>query len=91
MSSSTRLHLIAAFVLLAALSFKVWMKVETIELGYKLAKQRELVVQYDMERRDLELQLSLLTRPDNLQALAAERLSLRPANMDQLVRIPAER
>lgn len=86
-SSSAKFHLVAAGILLVALSFKVWMKVETIELGYQLARERERIVQYDMEKRDLELQLSILTRPDNLRKLAEARLALKPLKLDQSLRI----
>lgn len=89
-TSSTRFHLIAACILLLALAFKVWMKVETTQLGYQLGKERERIVQYDMEKRDLELQLSIVLRPDNLRALAEKRLGLKPLQIDQSLRVLVE-
>lgn len=73
---SVRRQIYAVVTLLVVLAVKVWVQVETTELGYALATERQRTVEYDMERRDLELQLSVLYRPDTLAALAQERLGL---------------
>jgi hypothetical protein len=74
--SSWTFTLIASVILLAALSFRVWIKIESTEVGYLLAAEQQRAVEYDMERRDYELQLSLLLRPDNLIPVAKEKLAL---------------
>lgn len=79
--------LVAALILLAALSFRVWVKLEIIEAGYQLAEQRQLAVDYDMERRELELQRSVFIRPDQLAKAAESRLGLTSAGPGQLRRI----
>ena len=73
---SVRLQIIAASLLLLVLVGKVWIKIETTNLGYQLAEQRQRTIEYDMQRRELNLQLSVLMRPDNLERLAHERLGL---------------
>ena len=73
---SLRLQLAAASVLLLALVVKVWIKVETTQLGYQLAEARQQTVELDMERRELSLQLSVQMRPDNLSRMAHVKLGL---------------
>ncbi|MDC0358207.1 hypothetical protein OAO01_05265 [Oligoflexia bacterium] len=85
---SVRMQLFAAVFLLVSLAAKVWIKVETTQVGYELAQRRELAVQYDMQRRDLNLQLSILLRPDNLSKMAQERLGLVPLDPRQARKIP---
>ena len=70
--------LAACLLLFLALALKVAMKVQTTEVGYLLAQEQELAVVLDMERRDLELQRSVLLRPDRLEKAAYERLKLMP-------------
>lgn len=75
---SVRLQIVAAILLLLVLVCKVWIKIETTNLGYELAEQRQQTIEYDMQRRELTLQLSVLLRPDNLAQLAHDRLGLEP-------------
>lgn len=79
--------LFSAFFLLAALSFHVWIKIESTNTGYDLARERKKTVQYDAEKRDLELQLSLLKRNDSLERAATSRLGLRRVKSDQIRKI----
>jgi hypothetical protein len=81
------LTLFAAVVLLLALSFRVWTKLEATQIGYDLARQRQEAVRYDMERRELELQLSLLKRPDRLSEQAARQLGLQSWNPQQVKKL----
>ena len=74
--STWSLTLAASLLLLLALSFKIWIGIAGTSLGYELAEERERTVAYDMERRDCELQLSILLRPDNLTRRAREQLGL---------------
>lgn len=73
---STQLQIFVAVVLLFELIVKVWINVQTTDLGYQLAKAREQAVQYDMRKRELELELSMLMRPDNLEKAAGKKLGL---------------
>jgi hypothetical protein len=84
---SMRTQIIAALLLLAALCCKVWIKVESTNLGYDLAKERQKTIAMDMERRELELQLSVLLRADTLGRLAHTRLGLDPLNVKQARKI----
>ena len=80
---SIRLELAAGLLLALALVGKVWMKIESTDAGYQVARERQKTVQLDMERRDLELQLSVLLRRDNLSSMAQKRLGLSALNPKQ--------
>lgn len=82
-----RMQFVAALILLGALAFKIWVKIEATNLGYDLAAERKATVEYDLERRELELQLSVLTRSDSLAKKAREKLGLLELNPMQARRI----
>ncbi len=80
---SVRMQIIAAVLLLAALVARVWLKIESTDLGYQLARERQQTIAYDMERRELELQLSVLLRPDSLAKRAKKVLGLMPLDTNR--------
>ncbi|MCO6430905.1 MAG: hypothetical protein J5J00_08590 [Deltaproteobacteria bacterium] len=84
---SVRVQIIAALVLLVCLAFKVWLRIECTSLGYQIAKERQLTMDLDMQRRELELQISVVKRADNLADKAAVQLGLRPLDPRQARRI----
>jgi len=84
---STRMQLFAAVVLLSVLVVRVWSKLEATDLGYQLARERQLTVSLDMEKRELELQRSILVRPDSLARAARERVGLTDHRPNQTIRI----
>lgn len=82
-ASSFRLQIVATSCLLVALLCKVWIKIECTDLGYQVAREMQKTVAMDMERRELELQLSVLLRADNLTAAAQKRLGMGALNPKQ--------
>lgn len=80
---SYHLHVLTGLILLLALSAKVWVRNETTDVGYRLAQERTRMQVLDDERRERELQLSVLKRPDNLSRQAQKRLGLVPLNPRQ--------
>ena len=84
---SHRLQIIVALLLMMTLSFKVLVKVEITDLGYDMAKARQHSIELDMERRELELQLSVLQRPDTLAKVARERLGFQNLDPQQARKI----
>jgi len=52
------------------------MKLEATDYGYQIARERQRTVSLDMERRELELQVSVLLRPDSLAKAAHEKVGL---------------
>ena len=84
---SVRSQIVTGLCLLFVLALKVWVKIESIDLGYQLAREREISVSLDMERRELELQKSLLHRPDSLARMAREKLGLVALDPQQTERL----
>ncbi len=73
---SWRMKVLLCGSLLFALSFRIWLKIESTDLGYQLAHERAQSVELDMQRREKELELSLLLRPDNLSRRAHNEIGL---------------
>jgi hypothetical protein len=84
---SGKVQLVGAVVLLALLGVKVWAKLEATDLGYSLARERQKTVTLDMERRELELQRSVLMRPDSLSRAAREKVGLDENSLGQTLKI----
>jgi hypothetical protein len=73
---SAKAQVVAAVAILGVLGARVWAKLEATDLGYQLAQARQQTVELDMERRELELQRSVLMRPDSLAKSAREMVQL---------------
>ena len=80
-------QVIATSLLLVALIGKVWIKIECTDFGYRVAREMQKTVALDMQRRELELQLSVLLRADNLTSTAQKRLGMVPLNPKQARKI----
>jgi len=80
-------QMIAAGFLLLALSAKVWTKLQSTNLGYELAAQQQISLELDMQRRELELQRSVLGRSDMLAHRANQKLGLETLQPSQAVKL----
>jgi hypothetical protein len=74
---------LSCLFLFAILAVKVAIELRCTELSYVLAHQQKRTVAYEMERRELDLQLSILQRSDVL-AEQAEQLGLKPLKAEQI-------
>jgi hypothetical protein len=86
---SVRAQLVVGVLLLGALVVKVWMKIESTDLGYQLSRERERAQTLEMEIREYELQRSVLLRRDNLSRVAAEKLGLVALDPERARRVVA--
>jgi hypothetical protein len=84
---SGKVQLIGAVLLLSLLGVKVWAKLQATDLGYSLARERQKMVVLDMERRELELQRSVLMRPDSLAKSAREKVGLSEHKLGQTLKV----
>lgn len=84
---SVRVQVLAACALLMVLGARVWMKLEATDLGYQLARERSKTVELDMERRELELQRSVLLRPDSLSKSARQMAQLQEHSPRNTIRL----
>ena len=83
----TKLHLITLLLLVTSFSYKVWLKLEAVDVGYQIAESRKEMVALDIERQELELQYSVITRPDVLINEAQNKLELFAPAAFRIVRI----
>jgi cell division protein FtsL len=78
---------ILSFVLFAVLVFKVWVHMQARDLGYELAEARAISRDLDMQRREFELQRSVLVRPDYLASAAQNQLGMAALTSDRVRRV----
>lgn len=84
---SLRVQVVTALALLLVLGARVWVKLQATDVGYQLARERSRTVELDMERRELELQRSILLRPDSLNSAARKMASLEEHRAERTIRI----
>jgi hypothetical protein len=84
---SLRVQVAAAVALLLVLGARVWMKLEATDVGYQLASARSKTVELDMQRRELELQRSVLLRPDSLTISAQKMAHLEDHTSERSFRV----
>ncbi|MCB0337785.1 MAG: hypothetical protein KDD62_15820 [Bdellovibrionales bacterium] len=78
----------AGSLLFVILAIKVAFKLQATSLGYDLAQAQKETVELDTERRDAELQRSVLLQPAGLEERAVKSLVLMPYNSAKIIRIP---
>lgn len=84
---SVKMQVFAAVALLFVLGARVWTKLEATDLGYQLARERNKTIELDMERRELELQRSVLLRPDSLTRSAHSIGQLQQHSSERTLRV----
>lgn len=84
---SIKWHVVSSLFLLVAFGFKIWIQCGRTWIGYELAGAQDEMVKLDMERRELDLHLSVLLRRDNLEHSAMTRLGLKPLAQGQAVKV----
>jgi hypothetical protein len=84
---SLRAQVVTALVLLVVLAARVWVKLDATDVGYQLARERTKTIELDMQRRELELQRSVLLRPDSLKASARQMGRLEEHRPENTIRI----
>jgi hypothetical protein len=88
-SFCARLHLLTLALLIVSFTYKVFIKIEEVDLGYRIAEVRKDTVLLDMQRQEMELQYSVATRPDLIEQRARNKLDLMPSEPHQITRISA--
>lgn len=86
-ATAVRYQVAALGVLLAVLAFKVMIKIEETDLGYELSQARRHHSQILLDKQELQLQLSVITRPDIIRKEASARLGLRELQPQQVKRV----
>ena len=66
---------------------EVWLHLQVTEVGYQLSTLRRLVDRLASENGQLEVEWTTLRSPGSLDAVAKNRLGLRPPTQGQIVGI----
>ncbi|HXV83555.1 MAG TPA: cell division protein FtsL [Candidatus Binatia bacterium] len=66
----------------------VWLRLQVVHMGYVLATTSKLQNQLEQENQELKVELATLTSPDRLEAMARQRLGLRPPEKGQVIVLP---
>lgn len=80
-------QMIFVVFLALALMLKVFISNSVTQLGYRLSEVKKERIELDLQRRELELQLSVLLRPDQLAQRAKQKLGLTGLDPSQARRI----
>ncbi|MFP6663678.1 MAG: hypothetical protein VCC00_05715 [Deltaproteobacteria bacterium] len=84
----TRRTIAAAVAMILAGLFQVYTGLRVSELSYELSHAHEVQARLGREKQELRVALAAATAPDRLEALAKERLGLRPPAPGQVVMLP---
>jgi hypothetical protein len=77
----------SVMVIVASLFFMVFCKMELRRMGYSVLKLAHAERQMRDEERQAMIQLAKITRPERLQAVAQARLTLRHAEVGQIIQM----
>ena len=66
----------------------VWMRLQVVNQGYVLSATTKLHERLEQEQRELRVEHATLTSPERLEAMARQRLGLRPPEKGQVIVLP---
>jgi cell division protein FtsL len=79
---------IAALALVALVLVHVWLRLQVVHMGYALSSTARLQAQLEQEQRELKVELTSLSTPERLQAMARQRLGLASPEKGQVIVLP---
>ena len=82
-----KVKIIGCAMLATILVAKVWVRMQITSEGYRLADAQSKTVDLDMQKRELELKLSIMKRRDYLLSEAQTRLGLREPKRSEVWKI----
>ena len=81
-------HSLAILCLASVALLYVWLRLQVLNQGYALSTTTKLQQRLEQEQRELKLELATLTSPERLEAMARQRLGLRPPERGQVIVLP---
>jgi cell division protein FtsL len=81
-------HGIALLCLALVALLYVWLRLQVVNLGYALSATTKLQQRLEQEQRELRLEHATLTSPERIEAMARQRLGLRPPEKGQVIVLP---
>ena len=82
------LGLAVAAWLAVCLAAGAWVRLETIQTGYRISAQRRERAGLLEDRRKLQLELARLSALDRIEATATGKLGMRYPSADEVVKLP---
>lgn len=78
----------SALVLVGLVLVHVWLRLQVVHMGYALSSTARLQAQLEQEQRELKVELTSLSTPERLQAMARQRLGLAAPEKGQVIVLP---
>ena len=79
--------LLGAFLLVLCVA-RVWLRLETVNLGYELSSARQMQLRLEHERQELQVEIATLRDPARIAGIARRRLGMRDPEKGQVVVLP---
>src|SRR5437870_2370417 len=67
---------------------RVWLRLDTVNLGYELSSARQMQLRLEHERQELEVEIATLRDPARIADIARRRLGMRDPEKGQVVVLP---
>jgi cell division protein FtsL len=67
---------------------RVWLQLQTVDVGYELSAARQMQLRLEHERRELEVEMATLRDPARVADIARRRLGLVEPRKGQVVVLP---
>jgi cell division protein FtsL len=74
-------------VLVGLCMIQVWLRLQVTDVGYQLSAARQMQDRLAQQRRELEVELTMLSDRAHVAALAAKRLGMREPEKGQVVEL----
>src|SRR2546427_52715 len=79
--------LLSAFLLVLCVA-RVWLRLETVNLGYELSSARQMQLRLEHESQELQVEIATLRDPARIADIARRRLGMRDPEKGQVVVLP---
>ena len=74
-------------VLVGLCMVQVWLRLQVTDVGYQLSAARQMQERLEQQRRELEVELTMLSDRAHVAELAAKRLGMREPEKGQVVEL----
>ena len=75
-------------VLVVVCVARVWLRLQTVKVGYELSSARQIQLRLEHERQELEVEIATLRDPARIADIARHRLGMRDPEKGQVVTLP---
>ena len=79
---------VGLFCVALVVLLNVWLRLQVVNQGYALSATTKLHERLEQEQRELRVEHATLASPERVEAMARQRLSLRPPEKGQVIVLP---